>query len=46
VENNNLRGMAKHGALMNLAHSGNIVLTRPLQRQLDPIPGMRGIAPA
>jgi hypothetical protein len=42
----NLRGMARHGTLMNVAHNSNVVLTKPQQRQLDITQEMLGIPSA
>jgi hypothetical protein len=46
VESNRLLGMAKHGTLIILTHNGYVLLTKPLQRQLDAIQEMHGIQPA
>jgi uncharacterized protein YjbI with pentapeptide repeats len=43
AENKNIRGMNKHGALINSTYNSRIVLTKPLQRQLDTTQEMRGI---
>jgi hypothetical protein len=46
MENELLRDIAKHGALLHSTQHGNFVLTELLQRQFNTTPAMRGIRPA